>query len=79
MGVDRGGILLTEVASDPLAAAIYQAGSDALRYVAEHLPARRFFIESQARGLPAGHLFAPEEVIEDEHFIAPRVPGRHPP
>ncbi len=74
MGVERGGILLSEIDTDPLAAAIYQAGSDALRDVAEHLPARRFFIESQTRGLPAGHLCAPEEVIEDEHFIARGFP-----
>ncbi len=41
LGVERGGVQIPEVAADPEAAAIYQAGSDALRFVAEHLPRRR--------------------------------------
>jgi crotonobetainyl-CoA:carnitine CoA-transferase CaiB-like acyl-CoA transferase len=74
MGVERGGLVLTEVESDPVVAAIYQAGRDALRTVAEHLPAKEFFVSAQRRGLPVGVLLAPEEVIDDEHFIARGFP-----
>ncbi len=74
MGVERGGVVIPEVESDPLTAAIYQAGIDALRLLAEHLPAHRFFLEAQRRGIPVGMVLAPEEVIEDEHFIARGFP-----
>jgi crotonobetainyl-CoA:carnitine CoA-transferase CaiB-like acyl-CoA transferase len=74
MGVERGGVLIPTIASDPEAAAIYQAGADALRFVAKHLPARTFFVEAQLRGIPAAVLLAPEEVIGDEHFVARGFP-----
>jgi crotonobetainyl-CoA:carnitine CoA-transferase CaiB-like acyl-CoA transferase len=74
MGVERGGVRVPEIASDPEAAAIYQAGADALRTVAGHLPAREFFVEAQRRDIPSGVLFAPEDVMEDEHFIARGFP-----
>jgi crotonobetainyl-CoA:carnitine CoA-transferase CaiB-like acyl-CoA transferase len=74
MGVERGGVLVAEVASDPVVAAIYQAGSDALRSVAEHLGAKDFFVGAQRRGLAVGVLFTPEDVIENEHFIARGFP-----
>ncbi|MHB8464460.1 MAG: CaiB/BaiF CoA transferase family protein [Acidimicrobiales bacterium] len=74
MGVERGGVLLSEIASDPEAAAIYQTGADALRQVAERMAAKEFFVSAQRRGLPVGMAFAPEDVIEDEHFIARGFP-----
>ncbi|HXY95240.1 MAG TPA: CoA transferase [Acidimicrobiia bacterium] len=74
LGVERGGILLNEVDRDPLVAAIYRAGYDALRAVAAHLTAKEFFVGAQRRGLPAGVLMAPEDVIEDEHFVARGFP-----
>jgi hypothetical protein len=74
MGVERGGVLIPAIASDPEAAAIYQAGADALRFVAQHLPGKSFFLEAQRRGIPAAVLYAPEEVMGDEHFIARGFP-----
>ncbi|MGP0029389.1 MAG: CaiB/BaiF CoA transferase family protein [Acidimicrobiales bacterium] len=74
MGAARGGVLVPEIPSDPEAAAIYQAGADALRCVAAHLPAKEFFLDAQRRGIPAGLLCAPEDVMEDEHFIARGFP-----
>jgi crotonobetainyl-CoA:carnitine CoA-transferase CaiB-like acyl-CoA transferase len=69
MGVERGGVELPEIAADPEAAAIYQAGADGLRAVAAHLPGQEFFVQAQTRGIPAAMLFAPEEVVEDPHFV----------
>lgn len=79
MGVERGGVLISEIGSDPEAAAIYQTGADALRCVAAHLPAQEFFVGAQRRGLPAGVALSPEDVMEDEHFAARgfRVPIHH--
>jgi crotonobetainyl-CoA:carnitine CoA-transferase CaiB-like acyl-CoA transferase len=74
MGAERGGVLVSEVASDPVVAAIYQTGSDALRYVAEQLPAKEFFVSAQRRGFAVGMVCAPEDLIEDEHFIARGFP-----
>jgi crotonobetainyl-CoA:carnitine CoA-transferase CaiB-like acyl-CoA transferase len=56
------------VETDPIVAAIYQAGNDCLRLVASQLPAKDFFVSAQKRGLPAGMLFAPEDVMEDQHY-----------
>ena len=72
--MERGGVQLPEIASDPEAAAIYQAGSDGLRLVAEHLAGEKFFVEAQQRGIPAAMLFAPEDVLHDPHFIARGFP-----
>ena len=74
MGAARGGVLVPEVGSDPEGAAIYQAGGEALRLVAEHVGAREFFLGAQRRGVPAGVLLAPEEVMDDEHFVARGFP-----
>jgi crotonobetainyl-CoA:carnitine CoA-transferase CaiB-like acyl-CoA transferase len=74
MGVERGGVQLPDIASDPEAAAIYQAGSDALRLVAAHVPANEFFLEAQRRGIPAAVLLAPDEVLGDVHFLARGFP-----
>jgi crotonobetainyl-CoA:carnitine CoA-transferase CaiB-like acyl-CoA transferase len=74
LGVERGGVQIPEVAADPEAAAIYQAGSDALRFVAEHLPAAAFFVEAQQRGIPAAMLAAPEDAFSDPHFVARGFP-----
>jgi crotonobetainyl-CoA:carnitine CoA-transferase CaiB-like acyl-CoA transferase len=70
MGVERGGVQLPDITADPEAAAIYQAGADALRMVAAHLPGKEFFVQAQQRGIPAAMLFAPEDVVEDPHFSA---------
>jgi crotonobetainyl-CoA:carnitine CoA-transferase CaiB-like acyl-CoA transferase len=74
MGVERGGVELPEVASDPEAAAIYQAGAEALRCVAAHIPGREFFLQAQRRGIPAAMLLSPDEVLEDAHFVARGLP-----
>jgi crotonobetainyl-CoA:carnitine CoA-transferase CaiB-like acyl-CoA transferase len=70
MGVERGGIQLPDIAADPETAAIYQAGADGLRAVAAHLPGKEFFLQAQRRGIPAAVLLAPEDIVEDPHFVA---------
>jgi crotonobetainyl-CoA:carnitine CoA-transferase CaiB-like acyl-CoA transferase len=74
MGVERGGVELPEIAADPEAAAVYQAGADAMRLVAGHLSGQEFFVEAQRRGIPAATLCAPEDVLNDPHFAARGFP-----
>jgi crotonobetainyl-CoA:carnitine CoA-transferase CaiB-like acyl-CoA transferase len=72
-GVERGGVQLPEIA-EPEAAAIYQAGAEGLRIVAAHLPGKTFFLEAQRRQIPAALLYATEDVLNDEHFVAHGFP-----
>jgi crotonobetainyl-CoA:carnitine CoA-transferase CaiB-like acyl-CoA transferase len=74
LAVERGGVPVATVATDPEAAAMYHAGADALRCVAEHLPAEEFFVGAQRRGLAAGVVWAPEEVLANDHFQARGFP-----
>lgn len=70
MGVDRGGVNLAEIATDPEAAAIFGAGRDALTFLAEHLPSQEFFLGGQSRGLTVGVVNSPEEAMADPHLPA---------
>ncbi len=79
MGVERGGVHVSEIRDDVEATAIFNAGREALRFVAGRLDAYEFFTGAQRWGLAAGIVYAPEEVIEDPHFVARGfpVPIRH--
>jgi crotonobetainyl-CoA:carnitine CoA-transferase CaiB-like acyl-CoA transferase len=74
IGADRGGVSVTEIHSDPEAQAIFNAGRECLRFLAERLPAYAFFLGAQRRGLSTGIVYAPEEVLVDPHFIARGFP-----
>jgi crotonobetainyl-CoA:carnitine CoA-transferase CaiB-like acyl-CoA transferase len=74
LGVERGEIKLSELGVDALATEVFAAGREALRFLAERLPARQFFLEGQRRGLACGVVAAPEEVIVDEHLVARGFP-----
>ena len=74
MGVERGGVHLSELATDVEAQAIFGAGREGLRFIAERLPAQEFFLQGQRRGLSVGILNAPEDVMADPHFAARGFP-----
>ena len=74
MGVERGGVHVSEIRTDVEATAIFNAGREALRFLAERLPAYDFFVGAQRCGLAAGIVYAPEEVIVDPHFVARGFP-----
>jgi crotonobetainyl-CoA:carnitine CoA-transferase CaiB-like acyl-CoA transferase len=74
MAIERGGLGLQELENDPEAAAMYQAGIDAVRSLAAALPAREFFLGAQRRGVAAGMVMAPEEIMSDDHFRARLFP-----
>jgi crotonobetainyl-CoA:carnitine CoA-transferase CaiB-like acyl-CoA transferase len=70
MGVERGGVQLWELAGNAEAQAIFGAGREGLRFMAERLDAQQFFLQGQSRGLSVGMLNAPEDVMADPHFAA---------
>ena len=74
MGVERGGVQMTELRIDAEATAIFNAGREAMRFLAERLPAYEFFLGAQRCGLAAGIVYSPEEVITDPHFVARGFP-----
>jgi crotonobetainyl-CoA:carnitine CoA-transferase CaiB-like acyl-CoA transferase len=74
LGVERGGVTIAEISSDPVALEIFGAGRSGLMYVAERLSADEFFRGGQERGLACGVVAAPEEAFESEHFVARGFP-----
>jgi crotonobetainyl-CoA:carnitine CoA-transferase CaiB-like acyl-CoA transferase len=74
MGVARGGVQLSEIATDPEAQAIFHAGREAIRFMAEHTNAYEFFMGAQSHGIAATVVYAPEEVLSDPHFVARGFP-----
>ena len=74
MGVARGGVQLSEIAGDPEAQAIFNAGREAIRFMAEHTTAYEFFMGAQAHGIAATVVYSPEEVLSDPHFVARGFP-----
>ena len=76
MGRDRGGIRLADMFTDVVTQEIFRAGRDALTFIASRMRAADFFMEGQQRGLAVGVLNAPEDVMEDPHFIARGFPTR---
>jgi hypothetical protein len=57
------------VGQDDEVTAIMGAGREALLLIAQNISAQDFFIGAQECGLAVGAVLAPEEVIEDPHFV----------
>lgn len=69
IGAQGSGIHLSDIGRDAEATAIYGAGRESLKLIATRLPAYQFFVAAQERGLSCGVVLAPEEVMEDPHFV----------
>jgi crotonobetainyl-CoA:carnitine CoA-transferase CaiB-like acyl-CoA transferase len=74
MGRDRGGVTMIESLEDVECAAIFSAGRGALQFIAGRLTSYEFFVQGQRRGLALPVVYAPEEVLEDEHYTARGFP-----
>ena len=61
-------------AEDETEAALLAAGRAAMNLLAVRLPAYEFFEGAQQRGFQVGIIYAPEQVIEDRHFVARGFP-----
>jgi crotonobetainyl-CoA:carnitine CoA-transferase CaiB-like acyl-CoA transferase len=76
MGRDRGGVRLADIMTDVETQEIFRVGRDALVFIASRTRGVDFFVEGQRRGLAVGVLNAPEDVMEDPHFIARGFPTK---
>ena len=73
-GTKRESIDLATIGEDEEATAIFAAARGALVLIASKLPAVDFFREAQERGIAAGVIYSPEEVLDDPHFKARGFP-----
>ncbi len=73
-GVEKGEISFADILEDSEVMAIFGAGRSAMELIAQHVPAYEFFVRMQDAGMACGVMAAPEEVLEDEHFVARGFP-----
>ena len=69
LGVERGGITWQDIFGDELCMQIFASGRGALMLIASKITDREFFIGGQRRGFAVGAINAPEDVLNDPHFI----------
>ena len=69
LGVERGGVSMTELSTDELASAIFGAGREAMVFIAQHIDATEYFETGQRAGIPCGIVASPEEAFEMPHFV----------
>jgi crotonobetainyl-CoA:carnitine CoA-transferase CaiB-like acyl-CoA transferase len=74
MGASLERVDLTLIGIDPEMTEIYRSGRSATVFIANHLDAYDFFIQGQQHGLTCGIIYAPDEVLEDPHFVARGFP-----
>ena len=74
IGMKRESIDLATIGEDEEATAIFAAARGALVLIASKLPAVDFFRDAQERGIAAGVIYSPEELLDDPHFKARGFP-----
>ncbi|MDG2112835.1 MAG: CoA transferase, partial [Actinomycetota bacterium] len=62
-------ISVFQLADDPLAAEVFQAGRDTITFLSERLGAYELFVGLQHRGMACGVVYSPEEMLADPHFV----------
>lgn len=74
LGAERGGVQVVELGVDPVAREVFNAGRDAMAFIAGRLPAYECFVGFQRRGIVCGIVYSPEEAFEDVHTRARGFP-----
>lgn len=69
MGTEYEFLSLATIAEDPLAGEVFQAGRDAMAFIAANVSAHEAFVGFQQRGIAAGVVWSPDEVMSDPHFV----------
>lgn len=69
IGSEYQKLTLHMIAEDPLAGEVFQAGREAMAFIASRVPAHEAFIGFQNRGIAAGVVWSPDEVMVDPHFV----------
>ena len=65
---------MARAAEDEAEAALLSAGREAMIFLVQRMDAYDFFYGAQERGFQVGIIHAPEDVIEDPHFVARGFP-----
>jgi crotonobetainyl-CoA:carnitine CoA-transferase CaiB-like acyl-CoA transferase len=68
-GADYELMTLELIATDPMVGEVFQAGRDAIAFISQNLSAHEMFVGLQTRGIVAGVVWSPDEVMQDPHFI----------
>jgi crotonobetainyl-CoA:carnitine CoA-transferase CaiB-like acyl-CoA transferase len=68
MGAETG-VEYDAIGSDPIATAIYGAGREAMLVLAASQTGKDYFLGAQRRGLSAGIVYEPGEVLDDPHLV----------
>lgn len=74
MGAERESISFGDIGVDPIVTEIVSAGREAMMFIASKLSADEFFLGGQRRGLTCGPVYAPEEIMANEHIVARGFP-----
>jgi crotonobetainyl-CoA:carnitine CoA-transferase CaiB-like acyl-CoA transferase len=74
MGVDRGGVAMKVLGVDIEGTEIYRAGREALYLIASKLSTHDMFVGCQTRGIACGAVYAADEALADEHYVARKYP-----
>jgi crotonobetainyl-CoA:carnitine CoA-transferase CaiB-like acyl-CoA transferase len=74
LGYDIEYIAVLNLADNPLHAEVFGAGRAAIEYLARSLPSHELFVGLQRRGMACGVIYAPEEMLVDEHVVARGFP-----
>lgn len=69
LGSERERLNMADIEVDPMVAEIFGAGREVMWFLAEHLDAYEFFVETQGIGLATGVIYTPGEAIADPHFV----------
>ena len=69
LGAERGRLYVADIETDPVVGEIFAAGRELLWFLAEHLDAYDFFIETQRIGIATGVVYTPGEALTDPHFV----------
>jgi crotonobetainyl-CoA:carnitine CoA-transferase CaiB-like acyl-CoA transferase len=69
LGLGYEQLTLAMLLEDPLAGEIFQAGREAMAFIASKLSAHDAFVGFQQRGIAAGVVWSPDEMMQDPHFV----------
>lgn len=75
MGAEHESIAFGDIGVDPIVTEIVSAGREATMFIASKLTADEFFQGGQRRGLTCGPVYAPEEIMANDHIIAREFPA----
>ena len=75
MGAEREAIAFGDIGVDPVVTEIVGAGREAMLFIASKVTADDFFVSAQHRGLTCGPVYAPEEIMVNEHIAARGFPA----